>query len=61
MTVKLTFEETLELLMGRHTTNMGGTEVWIDWDAVYADLLEEGFDSSEASLLLDEYIEANGY
>ena len=40
---------------------MGGTEVWIDWDAVYADLLEEGFDSSEASLLLDEYIEKKGF
>jgi hypothetical protein len=61
MTVKLTFEETVELLMGRHTTHMGGTEVWVDWDAVYADLLEEGFDSSEASLLLDEYIEKKGF
>ncbi len=59
--VKLTFEETLELLMGRHSTNLGGTTEWIDWDAVYADLLEEGFESSEVSLLLDEYIEENGY
>ena len=59
--VKLTFEETIELLKGRHTTNMGGTEVWIDWDAIYADLLDEGYDSQDASLLLDEYMEANGY
>ena len=61
MTVTLTFEETVEMLMGRHTTNMGGTEVWIDWDAIYADLLVEGFDGAEASILLDEYIEKNGY
>ena len=61
MTVKLTFDETVELLMGRHTTNMGGTEVWIDWDAVYADLLEEGYESAEASILLDEYIDSKGY
>ena len=59
--VKLNFEETVELLMGRHSTNLGGTTEWIDWDAVYADLLEEGFESSEVSLLLDEYIEENGY
>ena len=61
MTVKLTFEETMELLLGRHTTNLGGTTEWIDWDAVYADLLEEGYESSEASVLLDEYIERKGY
>lgn len=59
--VKLNFEETVELLMGRHSTNLGGTTEWIDWDAVYADLLEEGFESSEVSLLLDEYIEEHGY
>ena len=59
--VKLNFEETLELLMGRHSTNLGGTTEWIDWDAVYADLLEEGFESSEVSLLLDDYIEEHGY
>ena len=59
--VKLNFEETVELLMGRHSTNLGGTTQWIDWDAVYADLLEEGFESSEVSLLLDDYIEDNGY
>ena len=58
--VKLTFEETLELLMGRHSTNLGGTTEWIDWDAVYADLIEEGYESSEASILLDDFIEENG-
>ena len=61
MTVKLTFEETMELLLGRHTTNLGGTTEWIDWDAVYADLLDEGYESSEASILLDEYIDSKGY
>ena len=59
--IKLKFEETMELLMGRHSTNLGGTTEWIDWDAVYADLLEEGYESSEASMLLDDYIEDNGY
>jgi len=58
--VKLTFEETIELLMGRHSTNLGGTTEWIDWDAVYADLVEEGYESTEASILLDDYIEENG-
>ena len=61
MTVKLTFEEHVELLMGRHSTHLSGTFDWIDWDAIYADLLEEGFDGAEASILLDEYIEKNGY
>ena len=58
--IKLKFEETMELLMGRHSTNLGGTTEWIDWDAVYADLVEEGYESSEASILLDEFIEENG-
>ena len=58
--IKLTFEETMELLMGRHSTNLGGTTEWIDWDAVYADLVEEGYESSEASILLDDFIEENG-
>ena len=61
MTVKLTFDETMELLVNRHKTRLGGTEAWIDWDAIYSDLLDEGYDSSEASLLLDEYIESKGY
>jgi hypothetical protein len=59
--VSLTFEETMELLMGRHSTTMQGNEVWVDWDALYADLLEEGFESGEASILLDSYIEKHGY
>ena len=58
---KLTFEETMELLMGRHATSLGGNSVWIDWDAIYADLLEEGYESGDASFLLDEFIEKNGY
>lgn len=61
MTVKLTFDEHVELLMGRHSTHLSGTYDWIDWDAIYADLLEEGFDGAEASVMLDEYIERNGY
>ena len=59
--VKLTLEETIELLMGRHSTSLGGTTEWVDWDAVYADLVEEGYESSEASMLLDQFIEDNGY
>ena len=59
--VKLTFEEVMEILLSRHTTNMGGTEVWIDWDAIYSDLLDEGYEPSEASILLDDYIEDKGY
>ena len=59
--VKLTFEETMELLLGRHSTSLGGTTEWIDWDAVYADLVEAGYESAEASLFLDQYIEENGY
>ena len=51
----------MELLVGRHSTNLGGTTEWIDWDAVYADLVEEGYESAEASLFLDQYIEENGY
>jgi hypothetical protein len=58
--IKLKFEETMELLMGRHSTNLGGTTEWIDWDAVYAGLVEEGYESSEASILLDDFIEENG-
>ena len=61
MTVKLSFEETLEMLMGRHSTNLSGTYDWIDWDAIYADLLEEGFEGAEASVLLDEFMEKKGF
>ena len=59
--VKLTFEETLEILMSRHKTQMSGTEVWIDWDAIYSDLIDEGYESADASVLLDDFIEKNGY
>jgi len=55
--VKLKFEELMEMLVSRHSTPIQGNEVWIDWDAVYADLLEEGIDSNTATLKLDEYIE----
>ena len=60
MTVKLTFEETMEMLIGRHSTNLTGTYEWVDWDAIYSELLDEGYESSEASLLLDEYIDSRG-
>jgi len=59
--ITLTFEETMDLLLGRHSTTMQGNEQWVDWDAVYADLLEEGWQSGEASELLDAYIEKHGY
>ena len=61
MTVKLSFEETVEVLMGRHSTLLSGTYDWIDWDAIYADLLEEGFEGAEASVLLDEFMEKKGF
>lgn len=56
-----TIEETIETLVSRHSTSVQGNEVWIDWDAVYADLLDEGFASHMASSKLDDYIEENGY
>ena len=59
--VKLTFEETMEILLSRHKTQMGGTEVWVDWDAIYSELIDEGYESADASILLDEYIEKHGY
>ena len=61
MAVKLSFDETVEALMGRHSTHLSGTYDWIDWDAIYADLLEEGFEGSEASVLLDEFMERKGF
>lgn len=61
MTVKLTFEETVEMLIGRHSTNLTGTYEWVDWDAIYSELLDEGYESSEASVLLDEFIDSRGY
>ena len=59
--VKLTFEELMELLIGRHSTNLTGNYEWVDWDAIYSDLLDEGYESADASILLDDYIEAKGY
>jgi hypothetical protein len=59
--VKLTFEELIEMLVSRHSTKLQGTESWIDWDAIYADLLEEGYSSHSASGKLDDYIEEHGY
>jgi hypothetical protein len=59
--VKLKFEELIEMLVSRHSTTMQGNEMWIDWDAIYADLLEEGYESHMASSKLDNYIEENGY
>ena len=55
--VKLKFEEIMEMLVARHSTPVQGNELWVDWDAIYADLLEEGYESQDASLKLDEYIE----
>ena len=59
--VKLKFEELMEMLVSRHTTSMTGNSVWIDWDAIYADILEEGYTSQVASEKLDMYIEEHGY
>ena len=59
--VKLTFEETMEILLGRHSTNLTGNYEWIDWDAIYSDLLDEGYESADASILLDEFIDSKGY
>ena len=59
--VKLTFEETMEMLIGRHSTNLTGNYEWVDWDAIYSDLLDEGYESADASVLLDDYIEAQGF
>ena len=56
-----TFEETIEKLISRHATNVGGTEIWVDWDEIYSDLLDEGYSSHMASAKLDDYIESNGY
>jgi len=58
---KQNFEEIIETLVSRHSTSLQGNERWIDWDAVYADLLDEGFASHLASSKLDDYIEENGY
>ena len=59
--MKLKFEELMEILMSRHSTPMGGQDVWIDWDAIYSELLDEGYESADASVLLDEFMEKEGY
>jgi len=61
MTVKLTFEETMEMLVARHSTRLQGNYEWVDWDAIYSDLLDEGYSSDDASEKLDEFIETEGY
>ena len=53
---EVTFEKTMESLIGKHSTKLKGTYEWIDWDAIYAELLDEGYASADASILLDEYI-----
>lgn len=55
-----TFEEIMELLMGRHSTTLGGDAKWYDWDAIYSDLLDEGYKSADASVMLDDYMEKHG-
>lgn len=56
------FEQTMDSLISRYSTKLKGTYEWIDWDAIYAELLDEGYASDEASILLDEYItEYDGY
>lgn len=59
--MKFSFEETMQILMDRHSTNVGGNSEWVDWDAIYSDLLDEGYHSADASVLLDEFIDDNGY
>ena len=58
---KLKFEEIMELLLARHSTKVSGTYEWIDWDAIYSDLIDEGYESAAAGILLDEYMEASGH
>ena len=56
-----TFEQSVERLIEKHSTNAGGTSVWIDWDEIYRGLLDEGYGNVDVGALLDEYIEDNGY
>ena len=60
MEVKLEFNNIIEQLIEKHSTNMSGTCNLIDWDAVYSDLLDEGYSGADASLLLDDYMEVRG-
>ena len=59
--VEQNFEQSVEQLIQKHSINAGGTSAWIDWDAIYYGLLDEGFESTDVSVKLDEYIEDNGY
>ena len=59
--VEQTFEESVERLIQKHSTNAGGTSAWIDWDAIYSGLLDEGYGNVDVGALLDEYIEDKGY
>ena len=54
------FEEVIERLVDKNGTQLSGSEKWVDWDAIYSDLLEEGYDGSSASLLLEQYMEERG-
>ena len=55
------FEILIELLIRNNSTTLGGNEKWIDWDAVYSDLLDEGYSGADASELLDHYMEENNF
>jgi hypothetical protein len=53
---EVTFEAVMESLISRNSTKLKGNYEWIDWDAIYSELLDEGYPSDEASILLDKYI-----
>ena len=55
------FEILMELLISNNSTTLGGNEKWIDWDAIYSDLLDRNYSGAEASELLDQYMEENSY
>ena len=55
------FEILMELLIRNNSTTLGGDSQWIDWDAIYSDLLDEGYSGADASELLDQYMIDKGY
>lgn len=55
------FEILMELLIRNNSTTLGGDSLWIDWDAIYSDLLDEGYSGVDASELLDQYMIDKGY
>ena len=55
------FELLMETLIEKNSTALSGTEKWIDWDNIYSDLLDRGFDGADASVKLDEYMEEKGF